>query len=59
MDIKTRIDGLSEAEAKAALLSLLENCTEPLDTDFLDDETIQRERNEDMNYYLDEALKGW
>ena len=50
MNIKERIDALSETEAKAALLSLLENCAEPLDIDFLDDETDRESFTEGKLY---------
>ncbi len=57
MDIKTRINELTEAEAKAALYYLLENNAENLATPFENELQYEREINVHMSYILDDALK--
>ena len=57
MDIKARIDGLSEAEAKAALFYLLENNAENRATQFENELQYEREVDRQMSYILDDALK--
>ena len=57
MDIKQRIDGLTEREAKAALYYLLENNAENRATPFENELQYEREVNMHMSNILDEALK--
>lgn len=57
MDIKTRIDALSEVEAKSALFYLLENNAENLATLFENELQYEREVDMHMSNILDEALK--
>ena len=57
MDIKERIDNLTEAEAKAALYYLLENDAENRATPFENELQYEREVDRQMSYILDDALK--
>lgn len=57
MDIKERIDGLTEQEAKAALFYLLINNAENRATQFENELQYEREVNMHMSNILNEALK--